>query len=83
MAVRAYILIDAHVGRTQSVATALEGLHSADIRVVSVDTVTGPHDVILLIECDDLDRLAEAITESVQKVPGVQRTVTCLTVRLA
>ena len=52
-------------------------------RVAVVDTVTGPYDVIVQLEADDLDRLGNAITEAVQKVSGVQRTTTCLAVRLA
>ena len=48
-----------------------------------VDTVTGPYDVIVQLEADDLDRLGNAITDAVQKVTGVQRTTTCLAVKLA
>jgi DNA-binding Lrp family transcriptional regulator len=50
--------------------------------VLAVDTVTGPFDVIVQLEADDLDKLGNAITEGVQKVEGVQRTTTCLAVKL-
>jgi DNA-binding Lrp family transcriptional regulator len=50
--------------------------------VLSVDTVTGPFDVIVLLEAEDLDRLGTAIGEGVQRIEGVQRTTTCLAVRI-
>jgi len=55
----------------------------SDSRVVSVDAVTGPFDVIALLESDDLDKVGRAITEGIQQVDGVQRTTTCLVVQLS
>ena len=49
---------------------------------MSVDAVTGPFDVIAQLESDDLDKLGRAITDAIQQVDGVQRTTTCLVVRL-
>lgn len=83
MAVRGYVLIETDVGRAKAVGNAIEELSFPGARVASVDTVTGPYDVIVQLEADDLDTLGNAITEAVQKVSGVQRTTTCLTVRLA
>jgi DNA-binding Lrp family transcriptional regulator len=54
----------------------------ADTKIVSVDAVTGPFDVITLLESDDLDKMGRAITDGIQQVEGVQRTTTCLVVRL-
>ncbi len=83
MAVRGYVLIETDVGRAKAVGNAIEELSFPGARVASVDTVTGPYDVIVQLEADDLDTLGNAITEAVQKVSGVQRTTTCLAVRLA
>ena len=44
--------------------------------------VTGPFDVIVRLEADDLDKLGNAITDGIQHVEGVQRTTTCLAVKL-
>ncbi len=79
---RGYVLIESAVGRASEVATGMKGLHLDDATIVSVDVVTGPFDVITLIESDDLDKLGRAITDSIQQVDGVQRTTTCLVVRL-
>jgi DNA-binding Lrp family transcriptional regulator len=51
--------------------------------VKSVDTVTGPYDVIVQLEADDLDKLGKSITTDIQNLDGVQRTTTCLSVNLA
>jgi DNA-binding Lrp family transcriptional regulator len=82
MAVRGYILIEAQVGHAKGVGDAVRGLSIPDARVISVDTVTGLYDVIALLEADDLDKLGTAITTAVQRIEGVDKTNTCLAVRL-
>ena len=82
MAVRGYILIEAEVGKAKSVGEAVQALAHAQAKVVSVDTVTGPFDVIVQLEADDLDKLGNSITDGIQRVEGVQRTTTCLAVKL-
>ena len=79
---RAYVLIESAVGKANTVAVGVAKLSFADAKVVSVDAVTGPFDVIALLESDDLDKLGRAITEGIQQVDGVQRTTTCLVIRL-
>ncbi|GBD14646.1 hypothetical protein HRbin25_00524 [bacterium HR25] len=83
MAMRAYVLIEAAVGKAKGVADGVQKLNLVDARVVAVDAVTGPYDVIALLESEDLDKLGRAITEGIQQVDGVQRTTTCLVVRLS
>jgi DNA-binding Lrp family transcriptional regulator len=83
MAVRGYVLIETEVGKAKAVSSAIGALSYEGARVVTVDTVTGPFDVIVQLEADDLDRLGNAITDALQRVSGVQRTTTCLAVRLA
>ncbi|MDP2948193.1 MAG: Lrp/AsnC ligand binding domain-containing protein [Chloroflexota bacterium] len=83
MATRAYVLIEAAVGKAKPVAEGVGVMKFPNARVVSVDAVTGPYDVIALLEADDLDRLGTAITDGIQQVDGVQRTTTCLVVKLS
>jgi DNA-binding Lrp family transcriptional regulator len=82
MAIRGYVLVETEVGRTQAVGEALRHIQSPFARVVAVDTVTGPYDVIVQLEADDLDKLGKSITSDVQSLDGVQRTTTCLSVNL-
>ena len=83
MAVRGYVLIEADVGHSKGVGDAVVALRHPAARVTGVDTVTGPYDVIVQLEADDLDKLGTAITEGIQSIEGVQRTTTCLAVRLS
>ena len=80
---RAYVLIESAVGKANVVGEGVKKLDLKEAKVLSVDAVTGPYDVIALLESDDLDKLGQAITDGIQRVDGVQRTTTCLVIRLA
>ena len=82
MSIRGYVLVETEVGRTLAVGTAVREIQSALAKVTAVDTVTGPYDVIVQLEADDLDQLGKCITEDIQSIDGVQRTTTCLAVSL-
>lgn len=79
---KAYVLVECAVGKANEVGLGVKKLKFPDAKVVSVEAVTGPFDVIILLESDDLDKLGRAITDGIQKVDGVQRTTTCLVVKL-
>ena len=81
--IRGYVLIETGVETTQAVGDAVRHIRSAFGKILAVDTVTGPYDVIVQVEAEDLDRLGKAITSEIATVPGVQRTTTCLSVNLA
>lgn len=76
MATKAYILIEASVGKTRDVVAALKVMEG----VKSVDPVTGPYDVILTVEGRDLNAVGELVTGKIHPIPGVTRTVTCLAI---
>lgn len=82
MAIRGYVLVETEVGRTQAVGDAIRHIAPSLAKITAVDTVTGPFDVIVQLEADDLDKLGKAITEDLQTLDGVQRTTTCLSVNL-
>ena len=74
MAARAYILIETHVGRSRETLTELRSLQG----VTSADIITGMFDIIALVEAEDMVAMAEIVTERVQAIPGVRRTITCV-----
>ncbi|MEX0927590.1 MAG: Lrp/AsnC ligand binding domain-containing protein [Dehalococcoidia bacterium] len=76
MTTRAYILIETAVGKTNDVATRLRQLEP----MKSVDTVTGPFDIIAVAEADDLPSIGNLISDGMHQVPGIVKTVTCLSV---
>ena len=76
---RAYILIQTEVGSTSAgVARSIGDLKG----IINSENVTGPYDVIVEAEAQDLDRLNRDILQPIQAVPGVTRTLTCPVVRL-
>jgi len=76
MAAKAFVLIETAVGKTKDVATALKQIKG----VKSVDAVTGPYDVIAIIEADTLNDIGDIVTEKIHPTTGISRTVTCLAI---
>jgi len=77
VAAKAFVLIETVVGRNKDVVAALRQLEG----VKSVDTVTGPYDIISIIEGETLNEIGDLVTAKVHLISGISRTVTCLAVR--
>ena len=76
--VQAYILVQTEVGKAAAVATAIAAITG----VISAEDVTGPYDVIVRAEADDVDLLGQLVVAQVQGVNGITRTLTCPVVHL-
>lgn len=55
MTVAAYILIQAEVGSSSDVAQAAKDVNG----VVAVDAITGPYDVLVKVESNNMDELGK------------------------
>ncbi len=77
MAAKAFILIETLVGKTKEVVSTLQSLKG----VKSVDTVTGPYDIIAIVEAVSLNDIGEIVTGKIHPVIGISRTVTCLAIK--
>ena len=76
--VTAYILIQTEVGKAAQVAK-----HIIDITgVQQAQAVTGPYDVIVRAEAQNIDELGQLVVARVQAVAGITRTLTCPVVHL-
>ncbi len=75
---RAYVLIQADTGRAADVAGAIRGLPG----VISTEAVTGPYDVVVFVEAEDVDALGGLVVTAIQSVEGGVRTLTCPVVKL-
>jgi DNA-binding Lrp family transcriptional regulator len=76
--VHAYILIQTEVGKAAAVASQI-----ADIPgVTTAEDVTGPYDVIVVAEAENVDQLGQLVVAKVQNVEGITRTLTCPVVHL-
>jgi DNA-binding Lrp family transcriptional regulator len=77
MAAKAFVLIETAVGKNKEVATALKKLAG----VKSVDIVTGPYDIIAIIEGESLNDIGDLVTGKIHPIVGISRTVTCLAIK--
>ncbi len=82
MTVRAYVLIQCDAAEARAVSGGLRHLAVTHAKVLSADTMSGPFDVIVLLESPDLDGLGRAVTDGIQRISGVRRTVTCVVMEL-
>ncbi len=76
MIVKAYVLVQAQLGRSRAVAKAI-----AKVRGVKmVHAVTGVYDVIAYLEIKDMTTLSALVMKKVQSIKGVERTHTAIVV---
>jgi DNA-binding Lrp family transcriptional regulator len=78
MGIRGYVLIETSVGRAGAAAEGIRQVKLPDAAILSAEVVTGPYDVIAVLETNDLDSLGHLITDVIQAIGGVQKTTTCL-----
>jgi DNA-binding Lrp family transcriptional regulator len=76
--VQAYVLIQTEVGRAASVAATISGAPG----VISAEDVTGPYDVIVRAEAENVDQLGKMVVANIGSVEGITRTLTCPVVHL-
>jgi DNA-binding Lrp family transcriptional regulator len=74
MSAKAFVLIETVVGKTKEVCIALQKLEA----IKTVDAVTGPYDIIITIEGDDLNAIGKLVAGKIHAISGILRTVTCL-----
>lgn len=73
---KAYVLIETAIGAGPRVSGLLQAMQE----VRSADRVTGPHDVIAVVEVVDLGALGRLLSDRVHPLPGVQKTTSCVVV---
>ena len=71
---RAYILIEMLAGHSRDLVNTLKERQVA----VEVDRVTGPYDVVAIIEATDLNKISEIVSTEIHSLTGVVRTNTCV-----
>ncbi len=74
--VEAYILLTSAIGKVRNAYNKLEGLEE----VTNVNVVTGPFDIIILAEADDLSTLTNTVLEKIRDIEGVEDTNTAIVV---
>ena len=72
--IRAYLLIETQAGESNTVLETLKSLQ----QTVQVDRVTGPYDLICIIEAVSIDEVGEIVREKIHTTPGISRTMSCI-----
>ncbi len=70
--IEAYILLTTNIGRVKDVYNKLK---KAD-NIKSISIVTGPFDIIALVEAEDLSTLSNTVVEEIGDIDGVLDTNT-------
>ena len=73
---RAYVLIEAEAGQVSSVITALRAIPG----VTAADPVTGPYDIIVVLETDEQREIGRIVMNALHGISGIKRTITCLAI---
>ncbi len=76
MTVKAFVLIQAQLGKARSVARAIGKVQG----IKMVHAVTGVYDVIAFVELSNMNLLSELVIKRIQTAKGVERTHTAIVV---
>lgn len=72
MSVSAYIFVETTTGKAREVSATIQQLKG----VMRCNTITGPYDLIALVEAGDIRQLSDVVVTQIQATPGVLRTMT-------
>ena len=73
---KAYVMIKIRVGEVKSVVGQLRKIKS----VKEAHMTFGPYDAVVEVETADVATLGQVTALEIQPIPGVEQTLTCLTV---
>jgi DNA-binding Lrp family transcriptional regulator len=73
MRATAYVLMSLAAGVAKEVYSKLSKMEL----IQKVDAISGPYDMIAIIDGPTFNDIARFVLESIQTLPGVQDTITC------
>ncbi|MEA2016165.1 MAG: Lrp/AsnC ligand binding domain-containing protein [Actinomycetota bacterium] len=74
--VEAYVLMKSEPGQQGDIYTKVSKLKG----VKSVKTVSGPYDLIILIESESLNDLGKMVISKIQNLRGIKDTTSCIVI---
>jgi DNA-binding Lrp family transcriptional regulator len=77
MPAKAFILIETAAGRNKEILNNIRQLKG----VTSIDYVTGPYDIIAIIEAENLNEIGDLVTKEIHPISGIVRTTPCLSLK--
>jgi DNA-binding Lrp family transcriptional regulator len=73
---KAYVLVTVRAGELRDVVKQLRKIKG----VTEAHVTFGPYDAVAVVEAQNLAELGDLTASSIQPIPGVERTLTCLAV---
>ncbi len=73
MRARAFVLINLAAGVSEDVLMRLQKMGF----VAEVHAVSGPYDMIAIVDGATFNEIGKSVLEKIQPVPGIQQTITC------
>ena len=77
--VKAYVLIEMVAGHSRNLVSSLKERQV----VKDLDRVTGPYDVIAILEAPDINKISKIVSTEIHSLDGVVRTTTCVSITSA
>ncbi len=68
----AFVLVDTEVGKTQEILKEIRSIEG----VAEAYSVAGPHDIVVKIQAEKFEKVAEGVTRQLHKIEGIKNTVT-------
>ena len=75
---KAFVLIKIRAGDVKDVVQRLRATKS----VAEAFMTFGPYDAVAVVEADELSEIGSLVASTIQPIPGVEQTLTCLTVEV-
>ena len=75
---KAYILIKIRVGEVKEVVRQLRKTDG----IVEANMTFGPYDAVAVLDRPDIASIGNLIANTIQPIPGVDQTLTCLAVEI-
>ena len=73
MRARAFVLINLAAGASEAVLMKLQKMDF----VAEVNAVSGPYDMIAVVDGATFNEIGKSVLEKIQPVPGILQTITC------
>ncbi len=75
---KAYVLIKIRAGEVKEVVRTMRRTD----KVTEANMTFGPYDAVAVIDAPDISAIGNLIASTIQPIPGVEQTLTCLAVEI-
>ena len=75
-----YVLVNSELGSEERIISEIRAALQAEPVELEIQGVYGVYDIVVKMSSDSPDRLREAVTAKVRRIPGVRATLTMMVV---